>query len=166
MNDITLREIPFALSELIERYNGEETTDEEREEIERAIESLEFTSEDKANALANLFWHYTRQAEAANSEIERLNAIRRKRENKAEWIKHYIGSFLSNMGLEKLQTNLHEFSFRSSESVVVTGELPGDWCREIPAKYEPDKNRIKKALKDGVEIPGAYLDRKRNLQIK
>lgn len=44
-------------------------------------------------------------------------------------------------------------------------QLPKDYMREIPAKYEPDKTLIKQAIKDGFEVPGAKLDKKDRLVI-
>ena len=54
------------------------------------------------------------------------------------------------------------------ESVEVFDEaqLPQDYLREIPAKYEADKTLIKKAIKDGYEVPGAHLVKKDRLTIK
>ena len=44
-------------------------------------------------------------------------------------------------------------------------QLPPDYQREIPARYEPDKALIKRALLDGYDVPGATLVRKDRLQI-
>jgi len=36
-------------------------------------------------------------------------------------------------------------------------QIPSEYMREIPAKYLPDKDLIKKAIKDGYEVTGAKL---------
>jgi hypothetical protein len=45
-------------------------------------------------------------------------------------------------------------------------QLPQDYLREIPAKYEPDKKLIKKAMDDGFEVPGARIVAKDRLEIR
>jgi len=52
-----------------------------------------------------------------------------------------------------------------SAKIENEAQLPPDYLREIPAKYEPDKVLIKQALLDGFDVPGATLDRKDRLQI-
>lgn len=51
--------------------------------------------------------------------------------------------------------------------VVVNNEdlIPHEYMREI-VKYDPDKDRIKNALKLGVDIPGAHLETKKRIEIK
>ena len=44
--------------------------------------------------------------------------------------------------------------------------LPADYMREIPARTEPDKALIKKALKDGFDVQGARIVSKDRLTIK
>ena len=45
-------------------------------------------------------------------------------------------------------------------------QIPQDYLREIPAKYEADKALIKKAINDGFEVPGASIIKKDRLTIK
>ena len=52
-----------------------------------------------------------------------------------------------------------------SESVEITGDVPASYCRTIPAKTEPDKVMIKKALKEGATVPGAELRTKTYLRV-
>ncbi|MBM6697109.1 siphovirus Gp157 family protein, partial [Bifidobacterium pullorum subsp. saeculare] len=53
------------------------------------------------------------------------------------------------------------------ESVEVwdSAQLPRDYMRET-VKVEPDKTLIKKAIKDGFDVPGAKLVQKDRLVLK
>ena len=91
---------------------------------------------------------------------ERKDAAKRKRES----LESYVGAFLQ--GKPYKCTNC-EFKWRISESVKVDGDIykiPDDYLRY--KEPEPDKTKIKKALKDGVEIAGCSLEVKNNLSVK
>ena len=53
-----------------------------------------------------------------------------------------------------------------SVDVFEPGLLHADYLREIPARTEPDKDLIKKALKDGFDVQGARIVSKDRLTIK
>ena len=67
---------------------------------------------------------------------------------------------------EKFETARVRLSWRSSESVEGSGidALPDEYLRFKDP--EPDKTKIKAALKAGVELKGCTLVAKQNLQIK
>lgn len=91
---------------------------------------------------------------------ERKDAVKKKRES----IKSYVGTFLNG---KPYKCTDFEFKFRKTESVAFNGDI-----RKVPEDYlrykepELDKAKIKKALKDGVEIPGCSLEVKNSLSVK
>ena len=72
----------------------------------------------------------------------------------------------NNYDGKKFETARVRLSWRSSESVEVNGidALPDEYLRFKDP--EPDKTKIKAALKAGVELKGCMLVAKQNLQIK
>ena len=71
--------------------------------------------------------------------------------------------------IHKIETNEYSFSFRKSESVNIDSfvfDTNNEEFNRTTIKVEPDKTAIKKALKDGVEVMGASLESKLNLQVK
>ena len=84
--------------------------------------------------------------------------------NKAESLKNYLTVILDG---KKFETSRVAMSFRKSESVEFTGELI-----DVPHQFlkfkepELDKTAIKKAIKDGENVPCCQLVSKMNLQIK
>ena len=91
---------------------------------------------------------------------ERKDAVKKKRES----IKSYVGAFLNG---KPYKCTDFEFKFRKTESVAFNGDIykvPDDYLRY--KEPELDKTKVKKALKDGVEIPGCTLEVKQSLSVK
>lgn len=91
---------------------------------------------------------------------ERKYAVKKKRES----IKSYVGAFLNG---KPYKCTDFEFKWRTSESVKFDGDIykvPDDYLRY--KEPELDKAKVKKALKDGVEIAGCSLEVKNNLSVK
>ena len=91
---------------------------------------------------------------------ERKDAVKKKRES----IKSYVGAFLNG---KPYKCTDFEFKWRTSESVKFDGDIykvPDDYLRY--KEPELDKAKVKKALKDGVEIAGCSLEVKNNLSVK
>lgn len=91
---------------------------------------------------------------------ERKDAVKKKRES----IKSYVGAFLNG---KPYKCTDFEFKFRKTESVAFNGDIykvPDDYLRY--KEPELDKAKIKKALKDGIEIPGCSLEVKQSLSVK
>lgn len=84
--------------------------------------------------------------------------------NKAESLKNYLSVILDG---KKFETSRVAMSFRKSESVEFSGELI-----DVPHQFlkfkepELDKTAIKKAIKNGENVPCCQLVSKMNLQIK
>lgn len=66
-----------------------------------------------------------------------------------------------------MQTEINELSYRKSEAVILTDEeaIPAEFKKE-KITVSVDKTEIKKALKAWLEVAGASLETRQNLQIK
>lgn len=100
--------------------------------------------------------------------LQRVNTERKR----IEHLKAYLLEHMRASGMLKIVDDRGIFTATRSperdESVNVFDEkqVPQDYMREIPATQEPDKVLIKKAIKDGFEVPGAKLDKRDRLTIK
>lgn len=67
---------------------------------------------------------------------------------------------------QKFKTDRVQINYRKSDSVQVDKDvrLPDEYLRF--KEPEPDKVALKKALKDGIKIKGAWLEEKLNMQVK
>lgn len=86
-------------------------------------------------------------------------------------LRQYLAFHMKETGLTAIKSDdgmVVKLLVDRDESVEVyePGLLPADYMREIPAKSEPDKTLIKKALKDGFEVQGARIVKKDRLEIK
>lgn len=103
-------------------------------------------------------------AEAYKREKDSFAEKQRRAEKKAEGLKEYVAYCLQG---EAFKSDRVDVGYR--KSVVV--QVPDDYTKvdDDYLKYkEPtiDKDKIKRALKSGVEIEGCSLVEKQNIQIK
>ena len=122
-------------------------------------EVLEYFALEYKNCLAD--------ALAYKNEKDSFAARQKHAENRAEGIKRYLSLCLDG---EKFKTDRVDISFRSSQSVEVNMDrlMTFDDCDSY-LKYkepEPDKARIKEAMKLGIDIPGCSIVNNKNIQIK
>jgi len=102
-----------------------------------------------------------------NNEIERLKAIKDKKSKKLKNIKEYIKVCMEQMGVNKIETPIGNFTLRKSESVDIINPLkiPAQYLNTV-VEYKPDKVKIKEAIKNGIKIEGAEIVINNNLNIK
>lgn len=101
------------------------------------------------------------------NEIERLKAKQESAQKGVDRMKAALTGYMQATGKDKAKAGTYNLSFRKSEAVVIRDELA------LPVEYVkaktttvPDKTAIKKAIKNGMEVPGAELQVNQNLQIK
>ena len=107
------------------------------------------------------------EADMIKAEADKLAERAKAKANEAKRCKEYLSSFMANYyDGKKFETARVRLSWRSSESVEVNGidALPDEYLRFKDP--EPDKAKIKAALKAGVELKGCAMVAKQNLQIK
>ena len=100
--------------------------------------------------------------------MDRVKAQRKR----CDWLKGYLQSHMAACGITEIKDERGIFkatlAVGRDEAIEVfdAAQVPQDYLREIPAKYEPDKALIKKAIKDGFEVPGAKLIKRDRLTVK
>ena len=165
---MTLYEIDHGLAEAFEKAIDPETGEIIDEEAWATLEALQMAREDKLENVA--LWVKDLNAEAAAVREEEKNLAKRRQsaEKKAESLKGYLAYALN--GAERFKAAKVAISWRRSETVellegVDPVTLPLEYQR-VKVSVEPDKTKLKDALKAGEEIPGVELVEKQNLQIK
>lgn len=146
-----------------------ETADDETGEVDaELVARLDALQIERDTKLENLgLWVKQLNAETAalKAEEKALEARRKSKENMAERLKNYISESLQAAGTMKFERTRVAFSFRKSEQVQITGDLPKKFIVKTVTE-KPDKTAIKEALKAGQKVRGAELVEKQNLQIK
>ena len=121
----------------------------------------------KASNFALLSREIEHRTEAIESEVKRLNALKKSYSNSADRIKERIKIAMEHFGIEKIEGDLVRLSFRKSESVFIEDEdLISDDYKNTKEVITVDKLKLKEALKGGAIIFGAELKTNNNLQIK
>lgn len=163
---ITLHAAADQVRQLLDQMDPE--TGELPEEFEQA-RAIVAT---KATAVAAYLLEDERQTEMVESYAKDLMARVKTQKKRGEWLRGYLASHMAACGIEQIKDERGIFTAKlevgRDEAVEVfdAAQVPFNYMREIPAKSEPDKALMKKAIKDGFEVPGAKLVKRDRLTIK
>lgn len=156
-----LYEIDAELSALLEQV------DEETGELTCSLEDLEALTLERDKALEGIalsIINQRREMEGIAAEVTRLTERKAQAQKRIE---RYTNLLTEALAGEKMKTPLVSVSYRKSTAV----ELDPDFLTRADLywqriKQEPDKEKIKDALKAGQTIPGAKLVERTNMTIK
>ena len=163
----TLYELDARLTALIE--NGF-AVDESTGEVffaEDDLEALEAERADKLEAVACYVKSLDAEAEAIKAEEKALEGRRKAKEAKADRLRVYLANSLQNAGESRFESARCALSFRKSDVVRIdsVGDIPAH-LMTTKTTTAPDKAEIKRRLKAGDAVPGAWLEERQNLQVK
>lgn len=150
----------------------DESFDPETGELLPAFEEKRALFGAKAGHVAAYILTVEAEAEKAKAALQRIKKLADAAQRRADALRRYLAENMAATGVREIKAQ--DASFKATlypardESVEVfdAAQVPGDYLREIPAKHEPDKALIKKALKDGFDVPGARLVAKDRLTIR
>lgn len=156
-----LYEIDADLAALLEQV------DEHTGELTCSLEDLEALTLERDAALEGIalsIINQRREIEGVAAEIARLTERKAQAQKR---IDRYTALLTEALGGEKMKTPLVSVSYRRSQAV----ELEPDFLMRADIQWqrikaEPNKEKIKAALKAGEKIPGAKLVERTNTTIK
>lgn len=134
-----------------------------------AIEAVFGNIQAKDNKIAFFIKDLDASAEAHKAEAKRIAEKGKAIEAKAKRMKDYIKEQMERLDLTDLETGTFKFKIQNNPPALdITNEeeIPDAYKLIIPQQVEPDKERIKAALKAGEEVPGCRLTVGRSLRIK
>ena len=126
----------------------------------------------KAQAVAAFILEDEAHADMIEARAKDLMDRVKSARSRTKWLRQYLASHMAVCGITSIKSDDGMFSAKleigRDESVDVfdIAQLPQDYMREIPAKYEPDKFLIRKALHDKFDVPGARIVAKDRLTLK
>lgn len=155
---MTLYEIDKRIIDLIDDETGEI--------IDSNLNTFDELIMERNNKIENVaLWIKNLRADAEAYKAEAQAFVDRKKaaERKIESLTRLLEITLR---VRKFKTERVQIGYRKSDSVQIdkNAKLPDEYLRF--REPEPDKAALKKALKDGVEIEGAWLEEKLNMQVK
>lgn len=137
--------------------------------IRDTIEAIQGTIEEKAKSLADWSLDMDGDIEKIDAAIDRLAQRKKHIQARKESLIEYIKSNMEASGIKKISCPLFTITYVEGPDVVEIieeAEIPDDYVN-VKTTIIPDKNLIKKALKDGYEVAGARLGKgKSSLRIK
>lgn len=121
----------------------------------------------KAVSVACVFRALGEDSDRIGREIERLTAMKKRLDRERERVKEGLDAACRALGVESVKGMHANISYRASEQTVIDDELslPEEYLT-VKTTYTPNKTAIKEAIKAGKEVPGAHIERKKNIQIK
>lgn len=148
-----------------------ETVDQDTGELdemickELAVRKEEFNT--KALQIADLYRSLEAEEKAVDEEIARLSEMLCKIGKVKDRIKSNLASACIALGVEKIDGIHSNISFRTSEQTIIDDEnlIPDDF-KKARTVITVDKTKVKNGIKLGMEIAGAHLEQKLNIQIK
>ena len=156
---MNLYDIEYEITNCVDSETGE-IIDEKR------LDALQMEREKKIENILLWIKNLKSEAGAIREEEKKLADRRQSDEKKAESLTQYVQNVLNG---EKFKTPRVTVSYRKSEAVIVDDlGLMRKVCDDY-LKYkdpEPDKAKIKAALKDGITVPGCHLEERQNITIK
>lgn len=166
MSNITLHDATEQVRELFDQI------DPETGELPGGLEEARQIVQRKAVAVVAYVLESERLADSAEDYIKDLQARVRTARRRVTWLREYLREHMAASGILKVTDERGLFSATlsigrdRSVDVFDAAQLPSDYMREIPAKLEPDKALIRKAISDGFTVPGARIIAADRLTIK
>ena len=160
---MNLYEITREALELASLLETEELTP----ELEAALVINQEQLQAKAGNYAKVIANIQSDADAIDTEIKRLKAMKESKERAIDRLKDAVKNAMLVSNIDKIESPLFKLALRRSESVEVdlVEALPSDF-RNIKNVVTADKVAIKEAIKRGENVIGARLIENFNLQIK
>ncbi len=165
MNIFELTENAKILSQMIDEQQDNETEDKQA-----LIDTLEMTEDSINLKLDNIGWLIaeTEVKQKAYEEQEaKFKREKDKAKKKVEQLKELISYVLHQKGLNKLETDNYKYSFRKSTATKVLDleVVPAEFLKE-KVTVSADLTKIKKYIQEHGAVEWAVLEEKQSLQVK
>lgn len=161
------------LYEISEQLRQLESIDAEDESAALAImdtmQAIQGEFDEKAKAVASVILNMDSDADAIDAEIARLTARKKAIASRQEGIRSYLRDNMESCGITKISHPLFTITLAQGREVVVIDNpslIPDD-LMHVKTELRPEKAEIMKRIKEGVEVPGAHVERSRpSIRIK
>lgn len=124
------------------------------------MEGIEGEFQEKGKAIAMVTLNLDGDLEAIQSQIDRLTERKRIITNRKESLKEYLRTNMDASGITKITHPLFTITCGKGKPIVVIDDdkvIPDEYIN-VKVTSSPDKAQIAKAIKDGIEVPGAHSE--------
>lgn len=107
------------------------------------------------------------EAQQIDAQIKRLKSRKDGMKRRADTLKNLMLDAMTSSGLKKVSDPLVTVYLRKSTATIVDNMelIPKDLLR-VKVETSPDLVAISKTIKSGIEVPGAHLEERQNVNIK
>ena len=107
------------------------------------------------------------EAQQIDAQIKRLKARKDGMTRRADTLKNLMLDAMTSSGIKKVSDPLVTVYLRKSTATIVDNMelIPKDLLR-VKVETSPDLVAISKTIKSGIEVPGAHLEERQNVNIK
>lgn len=124
------------------------------------MEGIEGEFQEKGKAIAMVTLNIDGDLEAIQSQIDRLTERKRIITNRKESLKEYLRTNMEASGITKISHPLFTITCGKGKPIVVIDDekaIPDEFVN-VKVTSAPDKAMIAKAIKEGIEVPGAHTE--------
>lgn len=128
--------------------------------VRDTMEAIEGEFQEKGKAVAMISLNMDGDIDAIQAQIDRLTERKRVIVNRKESLKEYLRLNMEATGISKIFHPLFTITLGKGKPIVVIDEeskIPDDFMR-VTTSMAPNKVEIAKALKDGIDVPGAHSE--------
>ena len=167
MNNLTLYQIADQYLQAADKLSD---LDLPLEVIQDTLESLQGDLKDKAVSITYTMKNIEAAADAIGKAIDQMTMRREGYLDRIEHSKFYLKTQMERAHITKISCTHFELSIKNNPPKVIIDSvnlIPESYMRlPKPIPMEPDKNLIKEAIKNGLEVAGAHLESSTRLEIK
>lgn len=128
--------------------------------VHDTMEAIQGEFQDKGKAIAMISLNMDGDIDAIQAQIERLTERKRVIVNRKESLKEYLRLNMEASGISKITHPLFTITLGKGKPIVVIDEessIPDEFMN-TKVTTTPMKAEIAKAIKEGIEVPGAHSE--------
>ena len=147
------------LYELTNQYAALSDLDMPTEDLQDTFDALDGEIQIKAENLLSVVANMDANKTAINTEIKRLQARKSGITNRQTAMREYLRFQMENCGIKKITCDLFTITRGTGRPIALVDDvdkLPARFVKTTLTK-QPIKADILKALKDGIDVPGALI---------
>jgi len=137
--------------------------------IRDTLDGMEGIFNDKAVSIVHVITNGGSDIDALDAEMARLAARKKQIQNAQLRLKSYLRENMEATGTTKITSPLFTITLAKGRDIAIVDkeeDLPDDYVT-VKTTIAPAKAVILKALKDGVDVPGAHIEKsKSSVRIK
>lgn len=131
----------------------------EIEEVQQIKEIIAGEVANKGKGIIQVVRSLESDVDAIKAEMDRLNKIKKVKENNIKRLRDYTKVCMEQMEVKKIETPVGNLTLRKGVSTLKIDDeskLPSKYI-EVVQIYKVNKDLVKSELKSGIEIEGAYM---------